>query len=148
MLKAVRSPFTTGTIDGACSSYFTSAAGVPAKCFGMALMPMVQSLSCILTGSESDKSSVQHQQSIDSQMIVAYHRIHPTSLISEPAVLPANLGGLMNDNARLSKAETQSSPSSARRCAGRLPLVISYPSWGLNPIPIEYSWRMISHCKL
>ena len=50
----------------------------------------------------------------------------------------------MNDNTRLSRAGTQSSPSSARRCAGPLPLLIFYRSSGLNPIPIEDVQWMIS----
>ena len=49
----------------------------------------------------------------------------------------ANLGGVMNGNARLSRAGRQSSQSSARRCARRLPLLLIFYPCGLNRIPIE-----------
>ena len=73
---------------------------------------MVQALSCILTRSEADESSRQ----MGNALIVAYpHKLNqtialqrPTStlLISGPPVLPANLGGLMNENAWLSREKT------------------------------------------
>ena len=57
--------FTTGTINGACSSFFTpTAAEVPATCFGVALMPMVQALSCVLWKHVQSDSSVSHQWSM------------------------------------------------------------------------------------
>ena len=59
-------------------------------------------------------------------------------IISEPPVLSPNLGGSMNDNAPLSRVGTQSSPSSARRCAARRPFLrIVCDACGLKPIPIE-----------
>ena len=63
LLKVVRCPFTTETVNGASSScFFPSAAEVPATCFGVAPTPIVQApscLSCILTRSEADESSRQ-----------------------------------------------------------------------------------------
>ena len=150
-------PFTTtGTINGACSSYFTSAAGVPAACFGVALMPMVQALSCVLTRSEADGSSVQHQKWVkrswhafaSSAQMANEDLSLPTLVIPGTPVLPANLGGVMNGNARLSRAGRQSSQSSARRCARRLPLLLIFYPCGLNRIPIEGVQWMISHCEL
>ena len=57
--------FTTGTINGACSSFFTpTAAEVPATCLGAALMAMVQALSCVLETSSVrsiSESSAEHE---------------------------------------------------------------------------------------
>ena len=109
LLKVVRCPFTTEAINSASSScFFPSAAEVPATCFGVALTPMVQALSClscILKRSEADESSRQ----MSNALIVAYpHKLNPTIalqrpastlLIAGPPVLPANRGRLMNENA-------------------------------------------------
>ena len=55
--------FTTGTINGACSSFSTpTAAEVPATCLGAALMPSVQALTCVLKHFQSEPS-VSHQRS-------------------------------------------------------------------------------------
>ena len=74
LLKVVRCPFTTEAINSASSScFFPSAAEVPATCFGVALTPMVQALSClscILTRSKAE---------MDNVLIVAYpHKFNPT----------------------------------------------------------------------
>ena len=57
--------FTTGTINGACLSYVSpTAAGVPAACFGAALMPIVQALTCVLRKHFQSDPSVSHQWSM------------------------------------------------------------------------------------
>ena len=68
-------------------------------------------------------------------------------IISEPPVLSINLGRSMNDNAPLSRVGAQSSPSSARRCAGRRPFLrIVCDARGLKPIPIEeVKWIVGGH---
>ena len=67
LLKVVRFPFTTETVNSASSScFFPSAAEVPATCFGVALTPIVQALSClscILTRSKAEMGNA---------LIVAY----------------------------------------------------------------------------
>ena len=84
-------------------------------------------------------------------MIVAYRRIvHPmandsngsTSPPDLPSlwspVLPADLGGVMNDNARLSSPQPQSNASSARKCAGRLPLLLIFYTYTIWAKPNSY----------
>ena len=62
------------TINGACwSSISPNAAGVPAACFGAALMPIVQALSCVLetcSVRSISESSVEHEGWMH-QMIIA-----------------------------------------------------------------------------
>ena len=114
------------SINGACwSSISASAAGVPAACFGVALMPVVQALSCVLETSSVrviSESSVEHPGRIKwslHQNVMLAASTSPSAFIIPPVLL-ADLGRLMNDDAWLSSAGTRSSPANAR-CAGCLP---------------------------
>ena len=94
-----------GTIDGACLSYvFPSAARIPGACFGVALMAVVQALSCVLwkhhqseshqlstQGASNDHCSTKIKCDADTSPIGLHH--------PNPPVLPADLGGLMNGHA-------------------------------------------------
>ena len=81
---------------------------------------------------------------------MANEHLSPSTLvISGTPVLPANLGGVMNGNARLSSPGSRKADlSNVRRCAGRLPLLLIFYPCGLNRIPIEGVQWMISHCEL
>ena len=110
MLKVVRSPFiTTGTINVACLSYVSqNAARVPAKCFGMALMAVVQAVSCVLWKHLQSESPLEHEGCII--IIAAPKCVASTSPIRphhpNPPVLLADLGGLMNAKVLHIRAQT------------------------------------------
>ena len=110
--------FTAGTINGACSPYLSpSAAEVPATCFAVALMAMVQALSCVLWKHLQSESSLQHENVVPA---------HPQSalIIPDPPVLLADLGALMNAKVLHIRAQTYNPPSNARGRSRRLPLLL------------------------